>query len=138
MNRSELIDEINWDATLAAEKYAGGHEEVMRAIFEGRADVVAFWIEDSYDGEEAFAYLFPDGSVVIVTDYFGSCSGCDMWDDNPSESEIRVAIGAIVRAARIFDDLDAAIEFCKSETVRAEHFPMRAAKHLTGQLESIA
>lgn len=70
-----LKDWIDWESVLKVSRYAGGHSEVMERLFMG-AEVIAFWIEDDWQGEEAFAYRMPYGAIVVVTDSFGSCSGC--------------------------------------------------------------
>ncbi len=138
MWKHELPDAINWAAILAAPKYAGGHNAVMEAIFEGHARVIASWVDSGYGGEEAFAYQFPDNSVAILTDYFGSCSGCDMWDDSPAEADIRAAIGSLVNSARVFATSSDAVIWLQvmgEDFNDGDDFSMRAAVHLIPRLE---
>lgn len=75
MDKTSLIDLVNWPAVLAAPRRAGGHIEVMEAIFKGTAEVLASWVDEDYQDGEAFACRFPGGQVAIMTDGFGSCSG---------------------------------------------------------------
>ena len=100
MNLAQLDSWIDWDGVMAAPRYAGGHSEVMCELFRLPVEIIASYIQDDYQGEEAFAYRFPDGSVVLITDWFGSCSGCDMWEDSTDE-EARAMVLALVHNARI-------------------------------------
>lgn len=129
MEKSQLLELINWPAVLAAPRYAGGHSDVMRAIFEGQAAIVDHYTENDYQGTLAIAYQFGDGSVAIITDYFGSCSGCDAWEDATDE-DATTMVRALVTNARVFRDADAARAFCKGN-MDAEDYPFYAAASLT-------
>lgn len=111
MNLSDLPELINWQAVLAA-PMEPGRLEVMAAIFSGRAEVLSSYVEDDYSGVLAFAYGFPDGSVAIITDYFGSCDGCDQLL-GASPQEVPHLIRAMVNNARVFPTLADASQFCK-------------------------
>jgi hypothetical protein len=129
MKKHQLLDLINWDAVLAAPRYAGGHSDVMAAIFEGNAKVLCHYTENDYQGTLAIAYQFPDGGVAIVTDYFGSCSGCDSWED-ASDDSARLMVTSLVTSARLFDTVEEAREFCKGAK-SAEDYPFEAAQNLS-------
>jgi hypothetical protein len=112
MKKEELEKYIDWDLVIKQPRYAGGHEDVMFNIFGKNASVIAHWIEDDYQGSEAFAYQFPDGSVVLITDYFGSCSGCDAWEDATDE-DAKGMIRDMVSSSRVFSNIKDAIVFCE-------------------------
>lgn len=126
--KQSLLDSVDWPTVMAAPRYAGGHADVMRSIWP-QATVVAAYIQDDYQGTEAFAYEFPDGSVAILTDWFGSCSGCDSWEDAPDE-EARRMVTALVTSARLFPSLTEAAEWCKTAGDDASDYPFRAARNL--------
>jgi hypothetical protein len=129
MQKSELQNLINWNAVLEAPRYAGGHQEVMSAIFEGNSKILDHYTENDYQGQLAIAYEFSDGSVVIITDYFGSCGGCDAWED-ACDGDVRTMVTSLVNSARLFDGIEEARNFCKSEKT-AEDYPFDAAINLS-------
>lgn len=133
----QLPDWIDWDKVMTKERYASGHEDVMRSIFRNPVKVIAEWVEDDYQGEEAFAYQFPDGSIVLITDYFGSCSGCDSWE-GASDNEARAMIESLVHSARIKPSIDAALVFCNEEALNdASEYPFKACNNLVDQLRKL-
>ena len=129
MNRQQIVDLIDWDLVIKAPRYSGGHSEVMEAIFGDNASVLAFYREDDYQGILAYAYQFNDGTVVIITDSFGSCSGCDAWECC-SDQDAKIMIQSLVDSARIFENSNDAREFCETKTDDAEHYLFRVAKYL--------
>lgn len=137
MNKQQVYDAVNWDAVMRAPRYAGGHEEVMRAMYEGRAEVIDHWVMNDYQGELAIAWRFPDGSVAVLTDYFGSCSGCDAWE-NATDDEARTMVKSLASSARVFPSVNEAAEFCRTASDDAANFPFRAARNLdlSGNLDA--
>ena len=129
LTKQDVLDSVDWDSVLAAPRYAGGHEEVMRTMFGDKAKVIGEWIENDYQGDEAFAYEFSDGTIAIITDSFGSCSGCDSWED-ATDKEARNLVQELAINARLFPSRDEARKFCESGTEAAEQYTMRAAKNL--------
>lgn len=77
----------------------------------------------------ATAFKFPDGTVVIMTDYYGSCSGCDSWED-ASDDEARTMVTGIVTSARVFASVEEARTFCR-DPKDAEDYPFYAASNLS-------
>lgn len=137
MNRQQVVDAINWDAAMSAERCAYGHVEVMDVMFRG-ASVIATWVdEDSYRGDVAYAYEFADGTVAIVTDSFGSCSGCDSWVD-ATEDEARAMIHELASSARLFENRESAAVFCERDAGQPEHYLFSSAANLVGQLRGEA
>ena len=129
MTKDDALHMVDWTMALSAPRYAGGHEEVMGAIFGSKTKVIAEWHEDDYQGSIAFAYEFDDGTVGIVTDSFGSCSGCDSWEA-ATDVEARNMITEIVTSMRLFKDKDSAREYCKNEAGKEEEYTFRAASNL--------
>src|ERR1035437_9853626 len=94
VNRKILImlkDLLNWDKIMTADRYAGGHSEVMENLFRN-SKVVGSYIQDDYQGSEAFAYKIAGKKYVLVVDYFGSCSGCDSWEGASDEEAKNMCI----------------------------------------------
>jgi hypothetical protein len=133
--KEDLEKYIDWDLVMKQVRYAGGHEDVMRNIFGSNAKVIASWIEDDYQGAEAFAYQFTDGTVVLATDYFGSCSGCDAWEDS-SEEDARGLIREIVSSSRVFSTVKEALSFCQGN-LEAFNYPFDRCSNLVDQLKHI-
>lgn len=127
--KQEVYDSINWTEVMAASRRAGGHYEVMESMFEGAAEIVDHWVEDDYQGTLAIAWKFPDGSVAVLTDCFGSCSGCDSWED-ATDDEARSMIQSLASSARVFDSEAEAAAWCRNADADACDFTMRAAKNL--------
>lgn len=130
--KQNIKDQVDWQKVMSAPGYAGGHEEVMKSLFGDNAKVIAEYIEDDYQGTEAFAYEFPDGTVAILTDYFGSCSGCDSWEDS-SDEDARKMIESLVHSTRIFPAKQQAAEWSATVEDRAEDYPFYAARNLVFQ-----
>jgi len=132
-----LNEKLNWEEIMKAPRVAGGHEDVMRVLFTG-ARVIAEWIESDYQGSEAFAYALSNGDVAILTDYFGSCSGCDSWEDAGDES-VRHLCSTLANNAKIFGSGIEAFEYCHSvgtDPDSPENFSKSAAMHLAPTLEA--
>lgn len=139
MKKHQLLDRIDWPRVLSQPRDSGGHEEVMRNIFMAPARVIAFHCEEDYQGEVAVAYLFADGSVAVLTDWFGSCDACDAWEDaRGDDNKARELVRSLVGSARLFDSLEDALHFCKHESKDPDHYSHRAASRLTGQIKELA
>jgi len=95
----ELID---WDAIMPMPRYAGGHDEQMQGLIKG-ASVLSHWNEGDYSGSVATALLLADGRVAMYNDYYGSCSGCDSWED-ATDSDVRKLCEGLANGAYVFPD----------------------------------
>jgi len=137
MKKHQLPRLIDWDLVMLQGRYAGGHESVMRNIFGHNATVIAEYVRDDYQGDEAFAYLFHDGFVAIITDYFGSCSGCDSWE-GATDADAKTMITSLVNSARLFDSVEEAALYCEFVQDKAEEWPMYTAFYLTSQLQKFS
>ncbi len=94
-----LKDRLNWSEIMVQPRYAGGHEEIMRVLFKD-SKVLFEFVEDDYEGTEAFVYEI-DGNIILVTDYFGSCSGCDAYEFCTDE-ELKNLVIQLANNAQIF------------------------------------
>ena len=66
-----------------------------------------------------------------MTDYYGSCSGCDSWEDCCDEEAHNMIIG-LCGSAKIFKNTAEAKEWCASiaPTEVPMDFPWRSAQYL--------
>jgi len=134
MNKQEVFDSINYEAALAAPRCAGGHTEVMHSLFKDSAIIIAEYTEEDYQGEIAFAYQFPDGTVCIITDYYGSCSVCDAWD-GASDEDVKYLIKSMVSSSRVFRNRAEAVEYCGVECQKPFEYSHHVAVNLLEQLK---
>jgi hypothetical protein len=126
-----LTEIIDWQTVLAAPRYAGGHEEVMRSIFGAGSEVIAWWSENNYQGTIAIAHKLTDGRVVVMTDYYGSCSGCDCWE-GATDEDAKKQVLDLVNNARVFGSLENAQAWCAdiNATEKPHEYPFEAARNL--------
>lgn len=101
---NRLQDLIDWDNIMPMSRYAGGHDDQMCGLFKG-ATVLAHWNEGDWQGKVATAVKLEDGRVCCYCDYYGSCSGCDAWE-NATDEDIRVMCRGLANSAKIFDDIE--------------------------------
>lgn len=103
-----LKDHLDWDELMKAPRCAGGHSSIMHVLFKD-AKVIEHYIQDDYQGDEAFIYFLND-EYILVTDYFGSCSGCDAWEDATNE-EVETLCTQLANNAHRFDTIGELIHF---------------------------
>jgi hypothetical protein len=127
----DLVSLIDWPAALGAPRYAGGHEQVMRAMFGHHAEVIAWWSDNDYQGTIAVAYRLKGGEVAIMTDYYGSCSGCDAWE-GVGDEQAKALITGLCGGAKVFDTIEAAAHWTKNidPKERPWEFPWGSAANL--------
>lgn len=97
---TDLQQLIDWDAIMPLERFAGGHDEQMQKLFKG-AKVLSHWNEGNWQGMVATAVELPDGRCLLYNDYYGSCSGCDSWE-NASDEGVRKLCIDLANGAYIF------------------------------------
>jgi len=125
-----LKDLLDWEEIFKQPRYAGGHLEVLEVLFKG-ARVLMTYHEDDYTGEELCVYKLEDGRVVLLSDGFGSCSGCDSWDDSTDEEARNLCI-QLANNAKIFGSVTAlAINIANNEL---RSYAYRAAEELLPEL----
>ncbi|MCK9429470.1 MAG: hypothetical protein M0R17_05660 [Candidatus Omnitrophica bacterium] len=100
----DLAKQIDWDNLLKMPRYAGGHDEQMKGLIKG-AIVIGHWNEEDYQGMVATCLKVPCGKFIIYNDYYGSCSGCDAWEDS-SDEEVKKMINDLVYTCKIFNTLE--------------------------------
>ena len=112
----ELQKIIDWDAIMPMSRYAGGHDEQMKGLFKN-VTVIAHWNEQDYQGQVATCVKFNDGKFKdhfgIYNDYYGSCSGCDAWED-ASDEDVRKMCIDLSNGTYIFKSLDDIKEFLQN------------------------
>jgi len=97
--------EINWELLMKLPRYAGGHDDHMKQLFHG-ADVLAHYNEGYYQGCVATCVRLADKRFAYYTDSYGSCSGCDSWEDADDDS-IKVLLQELADSAKVFSTLAA-------------------------------
>lgn len=95
---------INWDEIMKMARWAGGHDEQMKGLFKN-AEVVGHWNEGDYQGMVATCVKLPNGKYAIYNDYYGSCSGCDAWED-ASDEDVKSMCINLANGAYIFETLE--------------------------------
>jgi hypothetical protein len=105
----ELQKTIDWDSIMKMSRYAGGHDEQMQGLFKD-AKVIGHWNEGDYQGMVATCVQLSDGRFVIYNDYYGSCSGCDSWEDASDEVVKSMCIN-LSNSAYVFESLDDVKEY---------------------------
>ena len=125
-----LQDLLDWSTIMSASRTAGGHREIMDSLFSNNGQVLASHIESDYQGSLGYVYLVHGwtefAKIVIITDSFGSCSGCDAWEDASNESVRNMCI-AMANNARCFDCIEEALDFLKElvdgdDSVKSDHW----------------
>jgi len=134
-----LKDLLNWEIILQQPRYAGGHQEIMESLFAGSSAILASYSDGGYQGQVGYIYLVYFGTdyskIVIITDYYGSCGGCDSWED-ADDDDVREMCTALANDARTFDEIDEAIEFLKTDAVEeAGNYGYRSTA--SGMLEEL-
>ena len=110
----KLIDRIDWDNIMPMSRYSGGHDEQMKGLLKD-ITVIAHWNEGDYQGCVATCVMLNDTKeVVIYNDYYGSCSGCDAWDDALDSEVIRMC-KQLAGGALIFNNLKDCKKFLESK-----------------------
>lgn len=105
----ELID---WSAIMPMPRYAGGHDEQMQGLFKG-ATVLGHWNEGDYQGTVATAVQLADGRVAVYQDSYGSCAGCDAWED-ANDDRVRTLCRNLANGAYLFPTAGDAVVWLES------------------------
>lgn len=115
----KLIDRIDWENIMSMPRYAGGHDEQMQGLLKD-VTVIAHWNEGDWQGMVATCVRLNDtGEVVIYNDYYGSCSGCDAWED-ATDDDVRQNCRQLAAGAYIFENLDDCVEFLSGKEGESE------------------
>jgi len=106
---ADLKLQINWRDIMPMPRYAGGHDEQMEGLFR-EAKLIAHWNEEDYDGMVATCVKLKSGEYAIYNDYYGSCSGCDAWED-ASDEEVKTMCEGLANGAYVFNTIEDVKEF---------------------------
>ena len=115
-----LKDLLDWEQIMQQPRRAGGHAEVLRVLFKG-AKVIAEYSTDDYQGTIAMTYQLADGRFVVLSDYFGSCSGCDSWEEADDEDAVRLCV-TLANNAHTFNRISEALVFLASTDGDANYY----------------
>jgi len=113
MARDEAFKLMNKEVLLKLDRCAGGHDEHMKQLIKG-AKVIAHWNEEDYQGRVATCIQLPNGGYMIYNDYYGSCGGCDSWEDATDEQILKMCQD-LIYSSQIFESLEQVKEFLSQE-----------------------
>ena len=103
ITHDELRKEMNEKELLKMPRYAGGHDDQMQGLIKD-AKVIGHWNEGDYQGSVATCIKVISGEFIIYNDYYGSCSGCDSWEDANDEEVIKMC-NDLIYTSKIFNTL---------------------------------
>lgn len=122
-----LKDFLDWDRIMKAPRSAGGHSDVMDVLFINGI-VLGNVSSNDYQGNIGYAYLVYDfervAKIVVISDSYGSCSGCDGWEDAGDES-VRQMCTNLANDAHSFESIEEAIEWLKQAANDADTWDWR-------------
>jgi hypothetical protein len=109
MNKDEIFLNMNTEELLKFGRYAGGHDDHMKGLVKD-SKVIGHWNEGDYQGQVATCLLLNDGTYMVYTDYYGSCSGCDAWEDASDESILKMCQD-LIYTSHLFNSLEEVKEY---------------------------
>lgn len=130
---TKLVERINWEVIMPLERYSGGHDEQMRSLLKD-VTVLGHWNEGDYQGQVATCVELNDThEIVIYNDYYGSCSGCDSWEDASDEDVIQMC-KQLAAGAYIFKNLEDCMEFLTEGDIERSYDWEGTRGHLKGAI----
>ena len=109
----KLADRVDWENIMPMDRYAGGHDDQMCGLLKD-VTIVAHYNEGDYQGMVATCVRLNDtGEVVIYNDYYGSCSGCDAWEDATND-DVRQMCRQLACGAYVFKNIEDCKDFLSS------------------------
>lgn len=139
-----LKDFLDWDRILKQRGSAGGHSEIMDVLFINGV-VLAHVSDSDWQGNIGYAYLVygytHTAKIVLISDSYGSCSGCDQWEDATGDS-LRQLCTNLANDAHTFDSIEEAISWLRLATADATYYEWHSlgyalADELEKKLEEI-
>lgn len=137
-----LKDFINWELVMVQNRSAGGHSEIMENLFKD-AFVLSSYVESDYQGEEAFIYKLKkryqngEGTFILVTDYFGSCSGCDSYEGCSNE-QLRNLCIQLANNSHSFKSLGKLINFIEHSIEDSAYYDVsRTSSEILKELKNL-
>jgi len=127
--KAYIMKYLSLDDAIKAEtrdrRYAGGKQEALSALFNRKkVKLIQYVRENDYTGNEGALFKFPNGSFAFVTDYFGSCGGCDSWE-NASDDNARSLLVSCATSARVFKDAQEVLKFIEECANDADQYSHR-------------
>ena len=135
-NNEDLVERVDWEKIQPMSRYAGGHDDQMEGLLKN-STVLAHWNEGDYQGSVATCVQLNDTKeIVIFCDYYGSCSGCDAWEDASDEEALRMCKG-LAAGAKIFKNIEECKEFLSLEKYESNDYEWDCcSKELLEELEN--
>ena len=109
----KLAERIDWDSIMPMSRYAGGHDDQMKCLLKD-VTIIAHYNEGDYTGSVATCVKLNDtNEVVIYQDSYGSCSGCDAWEDANDDDVIQMC-RQLACGAYVFPTLEECKDYLRS------------------------
>lgn len=106
----ELIERVDVENILQMPRFAGGHDEQMKGLIKN-SKVIAHYNKNDYSGVVATILQLNDTKeFVVYSDYYGSCNGCDAWEDCSNSEAISMS-KHIASEAKIFSNKKELIQY---------------------------
>lgn len=122
-----LKDFLDWDRIMKATRSAGGHQEILDVLFINGV-VLGYVSTGDYQGNVGYAYLVygytHTAKIVVISDSYGSCSGCDAWETAGDES-VRQMCTNLANDAHTFDTIEETIEWLNKAKDDAAYWDWR-------------
>jgi len=116
-NTGDLLLYFNRDALLKVQGEAGGNSEAARILFTNAQ--YKQWSTGNYEGEVCHLYKFSDGNLkgkyAVIVDSYGSCSGCDPYEDMTGEELVGTMRKLVVEDVKICEILQEVLEVVTKE-----------------------
>jgi len=108
----KLQKRIDWETVMKMPRTSGGHDDQMKGLLKN-VTILGHWNEGDYTGMVATCVQLNDTKeVVIYNDYYGSCSGCDMWEGADDET-VREQCISLANGAYIFQDVASCVRWLR-------------------------
>ena len=132
----KLADRIDWENIMLMDRYAGGHDDQMQGLLKD-VTIVAHYNEGDYQGYVATCVRLNDtGEIVIYNDSYGSCSGCDAWED-ATDDDVRQMCRQLACGAYVFKNMEDCREFLSDPDSIENSSDWRWSSAAKGLLEEI-
>jgi hypothetical protein len=128
----KMQEMINWEIIMSLPRCAGGHDEQMRVLFKD-SEVIAHYNSGGYQGVVATCVKLSTGEFAIYDDYYGTCSGCDAWE-NATDDEVKKLCIDLANRVFIFQNIYDMVEFIETDFIGTENMTENSLRTLT-QLE---
>jgi len=130
----KMSDFIDWETMLDDSKTmrsSGSKIDQLSRMFL-HSHMIASDSSGDYQGEDTVVILFTppipdtDPKIIIISSYYGSCSGCDSWED-ANDKNMKEILESLANNARLFDNFEDTIKYLESVT-QAEQYDLYPIK----------